>query len=253
MLLAASINNTNAACGIFRDDALVATWRIRTSPLRTADEYAVLLRSMCAGEGIAFDQVSSVVIGSVVPSHTPAFVEVAERYLKSQPVVVGPGIRTGIRLQVESPREVGADRLANTVAAHRRHGGPAIVLDMGTATTFDVVSAEGDFLGGAIAPGLEISMQALTDRAALLHRVELVRPRSAIGRNTITNIQAGVVFGYVGLVEGMITRIKAELGPCKVVGTGGLIGVIAPETSLVDVVDRQLTLDGLRLLWELNR
>ena len=253
MLLAVSINNTNAACGVYREAALVATWRIRTSPLRTTDEYAVLLRSMCAGEGIAFDEVRSVVIGSVVPSHTPAFVELAERYLKVEPVVVGPGIRTGVRLLVEHPREVGADRIANTVAVHRLHGGPAIVLDMGTATTFGVVSAEGDFLGGAIAPGLEISMQALTDRAALLHRVELVRPRSAIGKNTITNIQAGVLFGYVGLVEGMIARIKAELGPCKVVGTGGLIGVVAPETSQVDVVDRQLTLDGLRLLWELNR
>jgi type III pantothenate kinase len=253
MLLAASINNTHAACGMFREATLVATWRIRTSPLRTVDEYAVLLRSMCAGDGIAFDEVRSVVIGSVVPSHTPAFVELAERYLKADPVVVGPGIKTGIRLLVESPREVGADRIANTVATHRRYGGPAIVLDVGTATTFDVVSADGDFLGGAIAPGLEIALQALTDRAALLPRVELVRPRSAIGKNTITNIQAGVVFGYVGLVEGMINRIKAELGPCRVVGTGGLIGVVAPETSLVDVVDRQLTLDGLRLLWELNR
>jgi type III pantothenate kinase len=253
MLLAASINNTRVALGLFRDATLAATWRIRTSPLRTTDEYAVLLRSMCAGEGIAFDEVRSVVIGSVVPSHTPAFVELAERYLRADPVVVGPGIKTGIRLLVESPREVGADRIANTVAAHRRYGGPAIVLDMGTATTFDVVSVEGDFLGGAIAPGLEISLQALTERAALLHRVELVRPRSAVGKNTITNIQSGVLFGYVGLVEGMIARIKAELGPCKVVGTGGLIGVIAPETSLVEVVDRQLTLDGLRLLWELNR
>jgi type III pantothenate kinase len=253
MLLAASINNTHAVWGLFRQATLVATWRIRTNPLRTVDEYAVLLRSMCAGDGIAFDQVRSVVIGSVVPSHTPAFVELAERYLKAGPVVVGPGIKTGIRLLVESPREVGADRIANTVASHRRYGGPTIVLDMGTATTFDVVSAEGDFLGGAIAPGLEISLQALTDRAALLHRVELVRPRSPIGKNTITNIQAGVVFGYVGLVEGMINRIRAELGPCKVVGTGGLIGVVAPETSLVDVVDRQLTLDGLRLLWELNQ
>jgi type III pantothenate kinase len=253
MLLAASVNNTHAACGIFREASLVATWRIRTSPLRTVDEYAVLLRSMCQGEGIDFGQVRSVVIGSVVPSHTPAFVELAERYLKADPVVVGPGIKTGIRLLVESPREVGADRIANTVAAHRRYGGPAIVLDMGTATTFDAVSPEGDFLGGAIAPGLEISLQALTERAALLHRVELVRPRSPVGKNTITNIQAGVVFGYVGLVEGMIQRIKAELGPCKVVGTGGLIGVVAPETSQVDVVDRQLTLDGLRLLWELNR
>src|SRR5438067_13903800 len=177
MLLAVSINNTQAAFGLYREASLVATWRIRTSPLRTTDEYAVLLRSMCVGEGIAFEEVGSVVIGSVVPGHTPAFVELAERYLKVEPVVVGPGIRTGIRLLVESPREVGADRIANTVAVHRRHGGPAIVLDMGTATTFSVVSAEGDFLGGAIAPGLEISLQALTDRAALLHRVEVVRPR----------------------------------------------------------------------------
>jgi type III pantothenate kinase len=238
---------------MFRDAELAATFRIRTVPLRSADEYAVLVRSICEGAGVALAAVDRVAIGSVVPSHTPAFVDLAERYLRAEPVVVGPGIKPGIRLLVESPREVGADRIANTVAAHRRYGGPAIVLDMGTATTFDVVSADGDFLGGAIAPGLEISLQALTERAALLHRVELVRPRSAVGKNTITNIQSGVLFGYVGLVEGMISRIKAELGPCKVVGTGGLIGVIAPETSLVEVVDRQLTLDGLRLLWELNR
>src|SRR5438105_1204984 len=183
---------------------------------------------MCAAAGLELDDMGGVVIGSVVPSHTPAMVELAERYLKADPVVVGPGIKTGVRLQVENPREVGADRIANTVAVHRLHGGPAIVVDMGTATTFDVISAEGDFLGGAISPGLEVSLQALTDRAALLHRVELVRPRSAIGKNTITNIQSGAVFGYVSLVEGMLARLKAELGPCKVVGTGGLIGVIAP-------------------------
>jgi type III pantothenate kinase len=253
MLLAVSINNTHAAFGVYDGERSVETWRVRTAPLRTTDEYSVILRSLCQAADLEFGSLREVVIGSVVPSHTPAFVELAQRYLKADPVVVGPGIKTGIRLQVENPREVGADRIANTIAAQKKYGGPAIVLDMGTATTFSVLSEGAEFLGGAIAPGLEISLQALTDRAALLHRVELVRPRTAIGRNTVTNIQAGIVFGYVGLVEGMIARIKAELGPCKVIGTGGLIGVVAPETSVVDHVDRQLTLDGLRLLWELNQ
>ena len=253
MLLALNVNNTHATFGVFDGERSVGTWRVRTNPLRTADEYGVLLRSFCRDGDVALEAVDQAVIGSVVPTHTPQFVEMAERYIGTKPVVVGPGIKTGVKLLVENPREVGADRIANTVAVGRLHGGPAIVVDLGTATNFDVVSAEGDFLGGVIAPGLEISLLALAERAALLHRVELVRPRSAIGRNTITNIQAGAVFGWVGLVEGIVGRIKAEVGPCRVIGTGGLIGVVAPETTVVDVVDRQLTLEGLRLLWELNR
>ena len=253
MLLALNVNNTHATFGVYDSERSVGFWRVRTIPLRTADEYAVLLRAFCVESGVDVTSLRDVVIGSVVPTHTPQFVEMAERYLDARPVVVGPGIKTGVRLLVENPREVGADRIANTVAAGRLHGGPAVVVDLGTATTFDVVSAEGDVLGGAIAPGLEISLVALTERAALLHRVDLVRPKSAVGKNTVTNIQSGAVFGYVGLVEGIVARIKAELGPCKVIGTGGLISVIAPETAMIDIVDRQLTLEGLRLLWELNR
>lgn len=253
MLLAVNVNNTHATFGIYDGARSVGAWRARTNPIRTADEYAALLRSFCLEGEVPTKSLDQVVIGSVVPTHTPQFVEMAERYLGTAPVVVGPGIKTGIRLLVENPREVGADRIANTVAAGRIHGGPAIVVDLGTATNFDVVSAEGDFLGGVIAPGLEISLLALAERAALLHRVDLVRPKSAIGKNTITNIQAGAVFGWVGLVEGIISKMKAETGPCKVVGTGGLIGVVAPETGMIDVVDRQLTLEGLRLLWELNQ
>lgn len=253
MLLAVSINNTHVVFGVYRGEELAGTWRVRTNPHRTADEYAVILRSFAADGDVGLNELEHVIVGSVVPTLTPAFVELASTYLGSNPIVVGPGIKTGIRLLVESPREVGADRIANTVAAHRRYGGPALVVDMGTATNIDVVSAEGDFLGGAIAPGIEISLQALTERAALLHRIDLVRPRSAIGKNTITNIQSGAVFGYVGLVEGLVARIKGELGPCKVIGTGGAIAAIAGETAAIDVIDQQLTLDGLRMLWELNR
>jgi type III pantothenate kinase len=253
VLLALSINNTHIVFGLFEDEALRASWRVRTNPPRTSDEYAALLRSFCLDAAIPLAEVRQVVVGSVVPTLTPAFVELASRYLEAEALVVGPGIKTGIRLLVESPREVGADRIANTVAAHRRYGGPAVVVDMGTATTFSVVSPEGDFIGGAIAPGFEISLQALSERAALLFRVEPVRPRSAIGKSTTTNIQAGAVFGYVGLVEGLVGRIKSELGPCKVIGTGGAINVVAGETASIDVVDQQLTLDGLRMLWELNQ
>lgn len=253
MLLAINVNNTHATFGVYDGERALGIWRMRTNPLKTADEYAVLLRSFGREGGLELESLTECVIGSVVPTHTPQFVEMAGRYLNARPVVVGPGIKTGVRLLVDNPREVGADRIANTLAAGRVHGGPAIVVDLGTATNFDVVSADGDFLGGVIAPGLEISLLALAERAALLHRVDLVRPKSAIGKNTITNVQAGAVFGWVGLVEGIIGRIKGEIGPCKVVGTGGLIGVVAPETTSIDVVDRQLTIEGLRMLWELNQ
>jgi type III pantothenate kinase len=253
LLLAIDVGNTNIVLGVYRDETQLTRWRLQTVPGRTADEHAVILRSLCAANDIDFGTLRNLVVGSVVPTLTATFADLADRYLSARPVVVGPGIKTGIRLLVENPREVGADRIANTVAAHRRFGGPAIVVDFGTATTFDAISSEGDFLGGAIAPGLEISQQALFDRAARLYRVDLQRPRTAIGKNTATNLQSGILFGYVGLVEGLISRMRAELGTATVIGTGGLVDLIAAETGVFDHVDRELTLEGLRVLWELNR
>ena len=253
MLLAVDIGNSNIVMGAFEGSNATARWRIKTDPDRTADEYAVILSSLCAMRGIALNAFDDVIIGSVVPPLTATFQVLVDRYLSARPFVVVPGIKTGIKLLVDNPREVGADRIANTLAAYQRYGGPAIVIDMGTATTFDAVSNEGDFLGGAIAPGLEISMDALFERAARLYRVDLARPRTAIGKNTMSNVQSGGVFGYTGLIEGMVRRFKLEHGPCKVIGTGGLIGLIAHETDVIDIVDEDLTLDGLRMLWEINQ
>ncbi|TAK22169.1 MAG: type III pantothenate kinase [Chloroflexota bacterium] len=253
MLLAIDVGNTHVVFGVYDGGETPTIWRVRTEPHRTADEHAVILRSLCEHAGIPIDQLNDVCIGSVVPTLTTTLSDLAREYLRAEPIVVGPGIRTGVRLLVENPREVGADRIANTVASHRRYGGPAIVIDFGTATTFDAVSADGDFLGGAIAPGIDISMQALFDRAARLFRVDLTRPKSAIGKNTITNVQSGILFGYVGLVEGLIRRFKDEMGECRVIGTGGLVEQIARETEAIDIIDQRLTLDGLRILWEINQ
>lgn len=239
--------------GAFDGPSAKARWRIKTDPDRTVDEHAVILSSLCLMSDLSLNAFTDVIIGSVVPPLTATFQTLVARYLSARPFVVGPGIKTGIKLLVDNPREVGADRIANTLAAHQRYGGPAIVIDMGTATTFDAISGDGDFLGGAIAPGLEISMDALFDRAARLYRVDLARPRAAIGKNTMSNVQSGGVFGYAGLIEGLVRRFKAEHGPCKVIGTGGLIGLIAPETDVIDIVDEDLTLDGLCMLWDINQ
>jgi len=181
------------------------------------------------------------------------FEELCQRYCRITPLVVGAGIKTGVRISLDNPREVGADRVVNAAAAHRLYGGPLIVIDLGTATTLDAVSEEGDYLGGAIAPGIGIAADALFERAAKLPRVELIRPKKAIGRNTVAAMQSGIIFGYVGLIEGIVARMKKELGgKVRVIATGGLAGIIAEETNVVDILDPDLTLVGLRLIHELN-
>ena len=253
MLLAIDIGNTNVVIGVYRGDDLRAQWRVSTDSRKMADEYAMLLGSLFTHAGLRLDHVRAVVISSVVPPLISTFEELSERYLRLSPLIVGPGIRTGVRILYENPKEVGADRIVNALAAYRMYGGPAVVLDFGTATTFDALNKEGDYLGGAIAPGIGIATEALFEHAAKLPRIELVRPRQAIGRNTVASMQSGIIFGYVGLVEGLIARFKQELGPARVIATGGLAEVIAKETPLIEVVDQRLTLYGLRLLYELNR
>lgn len=254
LLLAIDVSNTNVKFGVFRDDELVRIWRTATQQERTEDELAVFLEGFLVREDISLTSLDAVVIGSVVPPLTTAFQRFGTRYLRNAPLIIGPGIRTGVRLRVDNPSEVGADRIANTLAAHRLYGGPAIVIDFGTSTNFDCVSAEGDFLGGAFAPGLEVSADALVSRAARLFRVPLVAPKEAIGKNTAACLQSGLVFGYIGLVEGLVARLVAELGgSAKVIATGGLAATIASHTSVIEKVDDALTLQGLRLLWELNR
>ncbi len=254
LLLAIDVSNTNIKFGVFRDDELVRIWRAATQHERTEDELAVFLDGFLVREDLSLQSLDAVVIGSVVPPLTAAFQRLGQGYLRTPPLVIGPGIRTGVRLRVDNPAEVGADRIANTLAAHRIYGGPAVVIDFGTSTNFDCVSAEGDFLGGAFAPGLEVSADALVSRAARLFRVPLTAPKDAIGKNTAACLQSGIVFGYIGLVEGLVARLRAELGgTAKVIATGGLAASIAAHTKVIETVDDALTLQGLRMLWELNR
>ncbi len=254
MLLAIDIGNTNITLGVFRGEQLMATWRWATDAERTADEYAALLLGLLPRAGVEFTDLTDVVVCSGVPPLVTTFQELSNRYFGAPPLIVGAGVKTGIRVMYENPRDVGADRIADAVAAHRVYGGPAIVVDCGTATVLDAITADGDYLGGAIAPGIQISVEALAARASLLRRIELVAPKHAIGRNTPEAMQAGVIFGYVGLVEGLVTRFKAELdGEPKVIGTGGLVELIARECPAIDVVDKDLTLRGLRIIHELNR
>ncbi len=252
-LLAIDAGNTNVVIGAYRDTKLIATWRTATDHDRTEDELAVTLEALLHQEGLSLTSMDALVLGSVVPPLTTAFSRLGDRYLKWRSIVIGPGIKTGVRLRVDNPLEVGADRIANTLAAHRRYGGPVVVVDFGTTTNFDVVSAEGDFLGGSFAPGLEVSAETLFSRASRLFAVSLTPPKEAIGKNTADCLRSGLMFGYVGLVEGLLTRILAEL-PAKaaVIATGGLASTIAPLTDMIEKVDDDLTLEGLRMLWELN-
>ena len=253
-LLAADVGNTNVVLGAYEGDRLVATWRTYSRVDQTEDELAIMLDALLAREELALEDVDALVLGSVVPPLTTAFTRLAERYLDRPALVIGPGTKTGLRLRVDNPSVVGADRIANTLAAHRRYGGPAVVVDFGTTTNFDIVSGEGDFLGGAFAPGLEVSAESLFAKAARLFRVPLTPPASAIGKNTADCLRSGIVFGYVGLVEGLLARLVAELRPAtpRVIATGGLATTIVPLTRVIERVDEDLTLEGLRLLWELN-
>lgn len=253
ILLALDVGNTNVVIGAYRGADLVRTWRAATQVDRTEDELAVMIDGLLAREELGIDDIDALVVGSVVPPITLALTRLADRHVEGRVLVIGPGVKTGVRLRVDNPSEVGADRIANTLAGHRRYGGPLIVVDFGTSTNFDVVSADGDFLGGSFAPGVEVSAESLFGRASRLFRVPLTAPRDAIGRNTADCLRSGIVFGYVGLVEGLLARIRAELGGSpRVIATGGLATTIAPLTSAIERVDEDLTLEGLRLLWELN-
>ncbi len=254
MLLAIDIGNTNITLGLYQGRELGPRWRIRTIHDRMPDEYGILMMQLFQHRGCRPEDVTGVALASVVPPLTPVLQQVCRDYLGQDPLVVDAGVRTGVRVRVDNPREVGADRVVDAAAVRALYSTPACVVDFGTATTFDAVSAEGDYLGGAIAPGIGIAAQALFERTAKLPRVEITRPPSVIGRNTPHSMQSGLLFGYVGLVEGMVARFRAELGPeMQVIATGGLAPLIAAETQVIDVVDPWLTLAGLRIIWELNQ
>jgi type III pantothenate kinase len=253
VLLAVDVGNTNVTLALFEGERLVADWRVTSHRERTADELAVELSQLFALRGFDLDVVTGVVISSVVPNLNPALIEASRRYLNCEPVMVGPGVKTSVRVRYENPKDVGADRIANALAAFSKYGGPVVVIDFGTAVTYDAISAEGDYLGGAIAPGVEISLDALVSHTAMLRRVEAVAPDSVIGRNTITSIQSGLIWGFVAQVEGMVERMIAELGgKATVIATGGQAGMVAGLTHVIQAVDPLLTLEGLRLIYLQN-
>lgn len=253
MLLAIDVGNTNVVLGVFDGDRLVADFRLHTDERATGDELGLLVGGLLAGRGIECAAIHAVVVSNVVPALSRSLDDLSRHRFHTTPLVVGPGVRTGMRILFDDPRQVGADRIVNALATQRRYGCPAVVVDLGTATTFDAISAQGDYLGGAIAPGILVSLEALVLRAAKLSRVDLAAPPSVIGRTTAASMQAGVVYGYVGLIEGIVARMRAELGSAtRVVATGGLADLLAAHTSCIDVVDQRLTLDGLRIIAELN-
>ncbi len=254
MLLAVDVGNTNVTLGVFNGEELRATWRIYTQINQMPDEYAVLLLNLLWQEQLQASDINEVAFSCVVPPLRSTFIELFRRYFNTIPLVVGPGVKSGIRIRMDNPREVGSDRIANAAAAHSLYKKTAIIVAMGTATVFDTISEDGDYLGGAVAPGIAIAAEALFTRTAALPRVDMVRPQSAIGTNTIAAIQSGLIFGYAGLVEGVVTRIKQELdGEVMVVATGGYSGLIANETLAIDVVNPHLTLIGLRHIYNINR
>jgi type III pantothenate kinase len=254
MLLAIDIGNTDTTFGVFDGEELRATWHMATDIHRMADEYAALLFNLMRQQGLDIADIKEIALCSVVPPLISTFDELFQRYFRITPLVVGAGVKTGVRIRMDNPREVGADRIINAAAAHHLYGGPVIVTDLGTATTFDTVSKEGDYLGGAIAPGIMSAAEALFTRAAMLPRVELVHPKRAIGTNTITAMQSGIIFGYVALIEGIVARIQKELKEkAKVVATGGYASLFAKETKVFDEVNPNLTLIGLRLIYQMNK
>jgi type III pantothenate kinase len=253
MLLVVDVGNTQTVIGLYDGEELLDHWRIGTNADRTSDEHALLFTQFLEQHGFSFDDdVTGIAVSSVVPRLTAVLREMSERYFRFDAVVIEPGIKTGVPILYENPREVGADRIANAVGALDRYGGPAVVVDFGTATTFDAISAKGEYLGGAIVPGIEISMDALFARAAWLRRVELVEPRNAIGRSTIESIEAGVVYGSVAMVDGMVRRFEDELGKSAVIATGGLGSLIAPLSDTIEHLEPWLTLHGLRLIHARN-
>lgn len=259
MLLAIDVGNTNTVLGLYAFEAdhpttLAAHWRVTTHRTQTADEYGVLFVNLFQMNGLAPSQVTHIIISSVVPPVDSTLRRVCETYFNIQPLFIEPGIKTGMPVLVDNPTELGADRLVNAIAAIERYGGPCIVVDFGTATTFDVISAKGEYLGGAIAPGLGISADALFSRAARLGRIDIKRPAKVIGTNTVTHLQSGLYFGYIGLVDGILERMIAELGgEPRIVATGGLARQIAGDSRYIRESDDMLTLDGLKILFERNR
>jgi type III pantothenate kinase len=253
MILVMDTGNTNIVLGVYEQGQLKYHWRMETYRQKTEDEYAMQVKSLFSHVGLTFEEVNGIIISSVVPPVMYPLEQMCKKYFNQKPLVVGPGIKTGLNIKYENPREVGADRIVNAVAAIHEYGDPLIIVDFGTATTYCFINEKGEYMGGAIAPGIGISMEALFDRASKLPRIELTRPESVVGKNTIAAMQAGIVYGYVGQVEGIVARLKAQsIVEPTVIATGGLAELIARETTVIDIVDNFLTLKGLHLIYERN-
>ncbi|UHA75308.1 type III pantothenate kinase [Paenibacillus sp. 481] len=256
MILVVDVGNTNIVLGVYQNETLLHHWRLSTNRQATSDEYGVMIHNLFAMARLSVSDIQGVILSSVVPPIMRTMELLCEVYLHKTPIIVGPGVKTGLNIRYENPREVGADRIVNAVAAVDLYGGqqPLVVVDFGTATTFDVIDIKGDYMGGAIMPGIGISTEALYQRASKLPRIELTKPKSVIGRNTVHSMQAGIIFGYAGQVDGIIDRIADELGAKpKVIATGGLAELIASESRTIEHIDSLLTLEGLRLIYNRNQ
>ncbi len=253
MLLVIDIGNTNTVLGVFDGEVLKKQWRIGTDKSKTADEYGMLLHTLCETSGFVQHDIRHIIIACVVPPLLATFEELCVRYFNVTPLVVGPGMRTGMPILVDNPKEVGADRIVNAVAAYHKCKGACIVVDFGTATTFDCISSRGEYLGGVIVPGIMVSQEALSQAASKLPRIEIAAPKSVIGKNTIHSMQSGIYFGYVELVDGLVERIRKEIpGKVSVIATGGLAHMVASESRAIQEVDAELTLKGLKILYDMN-